>query len=47
MEKRPDQEPGRDTFNDTDGIYAQSGELTLSMQDEAVRGVITLDVERT
>jgi len=40
------QDSGRDTFNDTDGIYAGSGELTLSMQGEAVRGVITLDVER-
>jgi protocatechuate 3,4-dioxygenase beta subunit len=41
------QDMGRDAFNDTDGIYAQSGELTLSMRGEDVRGVITLDVQRS
>ena len=37
---------GRDTFNDGDGIYSDTGELTLSMYGDAVRGVITLDVKR-
>lgn len=41
------EETGRDTYNDGDSIYAESGELTLSMVDgDAVRGLITLDVER-
>jgi protocatechuate 3,4-dioxygenase beta subunit len=40
-------EPGQDTFNDTDGLYAPSGELTLSRDGEAVLGLITLDVRRT
>lgn len=38
---------GRDSFNDSDGIYVESGERTLSMEGgDAVRGLITLDVER-
>ena len=41
------EDSGRDTYNDTDNIYTQSGELTLSTQDDAVRGLITLDVERS
>jgi protocatechuate 3,4-dioxygenase beta subunit len=39
------EDTGRDTFNDSDGIYAESGELTLSTDGDAVRGLITLDVE--
>ena len=41
------QDSGRDTFNHSDGIYARSGEFMLSMRGEAVRGLITLDVERS
>ena len=40
------EDTGRDTFNDSDGIYSADGELTLSMDGEAVVGLITLDVER-
>ena len=36
---------GRDTFNESDGIYAASGELTLSRDGGDVIGLITLDVE--
>lgn len=36
---------GRDTSNDSDGIYSQSGEMTLSMRGDDVRGVITRDVQ--
>jgi hypothetical protein len=38
--------PGRDTFNEDDGIYAETGEMTLARTEDAVRGVITLDVQR-
>ena len=38
---------GRDTFNESDGLYAEQGELTLSQDGEAVLGVITLDVRRS
>ena len=38
---------GRDTFNESDGIYAASGELTLSRDGGDVIGLITLDVERS
>ena len=38
---------GRDTFNETDMIYSEQGELTLSEDGEAVLGLITLDVQRT
>jgi protocatechuate 3,4-dioxygenase beta subunit len=41
------QDPGRDTFNETDGIYAESGGLTLSEEGDAVLGLITVDVQRT
>jgi protocatechuate 3,4-dioxygenase beta subunit len=40
------QDTGRDTYNETDGIYAESAELTLSEDGDAVRGLITLDVQR-
>lgn len=41
------EDTGRDTFNDSDGIYAESGELTLSKDGETVAGLITLDVQRS
>ena len=41
------EDPGRDTFNETDGIYSEDGELTLSEEGEAVLGLITLDVQRS
>ena len=37
------EDDGRDTFDESDGIYAASGELTLSRDGG---DVITLDVER-
>jgi len=40
------EDDGRDTFNESDGIYAASGELTLSRDGGDVIGLITLDVER-
>ncbi len=40
------EDSGRDTFNETDGIYAESGELTLSEDGDDVVGLITLDVRR-
>lgn len=41
-----DGDPGRDTFNESDGIYAEDGELTLSEDGDDVLGLITLDVRR-
>ena len=38
---------GRDTFNESDKIYAAEGELTLSRDGESVVGLITLDVTRS
>jgi protocatechuate 3,4-dioxygenase beta subunit len=35
---------GRDAFNDSDGIYDPSLELTLSDEDDGYLGLITLDV---
>ena len=40
------EDPGRDTFNESDVLYAEAGELTLSRDGEAVLGLITLDVRR-
>ena len=40
-------DPGRDTFNESDVLYAEAGELTLSRDGEAVVGLITLDVRRS
>jgi protocatechuate 3,4-dioxygenase beta subunit len=37
---------GRDTFNDTDGIYEDGLELTLSEDGDGVLGVMTFDVAR-
>ena len=39
------EDTGRDVFNDGDGIYAESGEMTLKMDGDAARGLITLDVQ--
>ncbi len=41
------EDQGRDTFNDGDGIYSASGELSLSGAGDAVTGLITLDVRRS
>jgi protocatechuate 3,4-dioxygenase beta subunit len=41
------QSPGRETDNESDAIYDERGELTLSRDGEAVIGLITLDVQRT
>ena len=41
------QDTGRDTYNETDGIYDESGTLTLSEEGEDVLGLITLDVRRS
>lgn len=38
---------GRDVFNDGDGIYDRSLELTLSQQGADVLGVMTFDVSRS
>ena len=40
------EDTGRETFKDSDGIYSADGELTLSMDGDAVVGPITLDFER-
>jgi protocatechuate 3,4-dioxygenase beta subunit len=40
------EDTGRDTFNDSDFLYAGEGELTLTMDGDAVLGLITLDVQR-
>ena len=40
------EDAGRDTFNDTDGIYDESLEMTLSQEGDGVRGVMTFDVRR-
>lgn len=37
---------GRDAYNDTDGLYEQDLELTLSKERAAYLGLITLDVAR-
>jgi protocatechuate 3,4-dioxygenase beta subunit len=36
----------RDTFNENDPIFDSSGEMTLAINDDDVRGVMTLDVQR-
>ena len=41
------EDTGRDTFNDSDGIYVPEGELTLSEDGEDIVGLITLDVRRS
>lgn len=41
------EDTGRDTFNNSDGLYVQEGELTLTEDGDAVVGLITLDVTRT
>jgi protocatechuate 3,4-dioxygenase beta subunit len=41
------EDPGRDTFNENDGIYAETEELTLSEDGENVLGLITVDVRRS
>lgn len=38
---------GRDTFNESDNIYVEEGELTLAEEGECVVGLITLDVKRS
>jgi protocatechuate 3,4-dioxygenase beta subunit len=38
---------GRDTFNDSDGIFDERTVLSLSREGSGYRGVISLDVERT
>jgi protocatechuate 3,4-dioxygenase beta subunit len=38
---------GRDTYNDTDGIYDESLEMTLSQHGGATLGVMTFDVRRS
>jgi len=38
---------GRDTYNDTDNIYQEDLEMTLSKDGDNVLGVMTFDVERT
>ena len=40
------EDTGRDVYNESDGIYAREGELTLSEDGEDVVGLITLDVMR-
>jgi hypothetical protein len=40
------EDAGRDVFNDGDGIYDESLELTLSEQEDGVLGLITFDVRR-
>jgi hypothetical protein len=37
---------GRDGLNDSDPLYEQDLELTLSKEGDAYLGLITLDVER-
>lgn len=39
------QDPGRDTFNDTDGIFDKRLVLTLSEERGGYAGVMTFDVE--
>ena len=39
-------DPGRDTFNDSDGIYEDGLELTLTEEGDGVLGRLTLDVQR-
>jgi hypothetical protein len=39
-------DPGRDTFNEDDGIFDESLVMTLSDDGDGVRGVLTFDVER-
>ena len=41
------EDPGRDTFNDTDFLYVPDGQLTLTKDGDVVTGVITVDVERS
>jgi hypothetical protein len=43
-EQEPYAADGRDTFNDTDGIFDDSLILTLSEQGDGFLGVIGLDV---
>lgn len=40
------EDTGRDTYNDSDGIYTDTGELTLKLDGDTVTGLITLDVKR-
>jgi len=37
---------GRDVYNDADGIYDRSLELTLSQEGDEMLGVMTFDVRR-
>ena len=37
---------GRDTTNESDGIYSEDLELTLREEGDGVLGLITLDVSR-
>jgi protocatechuate 3,4-dioxygenase beta subunit len=39
-------DPGRDTFNDSDGIFEDGLELTLTEEGDGVLGRLTLDVQR-
>jgi protocatechuate 3,4-dioxygenase beta subunit len=39
-------DPGRDAFNEDDGIFDESLVMTLSDDGDGVRGVLTFDVER-
>jgi protocatechuate 3,4-dioxygenase beta subunit len=41
------QDPGRDTYNDSDPIFADSLELSLSDEGDGVLGVMTFDVRRS
>jgi len=41
------EDTGRDTFNESDNIYVEEGELTLTEEGKGVVGLITLDVKRT
>jgi len=40
------EDPGRDTFNEDDGIFDESLVMTLSDDGGGVRGVLTFDVQR-
>lgn len=41
------EDTGRDTFNDTDSIFEEGLELTLSDDGDGVLGVMTFDVEKS
>ena len=41
------EDTGRDTYNDTDGIYDESLVITLSEDGDGVLGVMTFDVDRS